>query len=55
MDGDDTPSQSDQDDQGKEEEEIEEDKDSISRKPTSKKLKPAQFQYWSDACEVSNE
>ena len=53
MDGDDTPSQFDQDEE--EEEEIEEDKDSISRKPTSKKLKPAQFQYWSDACEVSNE
>ena len=43
MDGDDTPSQFYQDEE--EEEEIEEDKDSINRKPTSKKLKPAQFQY----------
>ena len=34
MDGDDTPSQFDQDEE--EQEEIEEDKDSISRKPTSK-------------------
>ena len=40
MDGDDTPSQSDRNDQGEEEEEIKEDEDSTFGKPASKKIKP---------------
>ena len=40
MDGDDTPYQSDRNDQGEEEEEIKEDEDSTFGKPASKKIKP---------------
>ena len=57
MNGDDTPSQFDQNNQREEEEEIEEDEDFTFGKPASKKIKPlpAQLQYWSEAREVGDE